>query len=199
MKVQRLMSRDDQERWDRRYAGAQGPDGPSHFLAEILSAEAWSIPPGRGLDIACGMGRNALFLAARGFEVTALDISAVALAEARRRALARSLAVSWQQADLEQIHLPQARYDLIVNLNYLQRSLIPQIHSALTVGGRVIFETYLIDQKEIGDPKNPEYLLAHNELLDLFRACRVLYYREGKFADGGESSFRAGILAQKVV
>lgn len=193
------MSQDDQERWDRRYAGAQGPDGPSNFLAEILSAEAWSLPPGRALDIACGMGRNALFLAARGFEVTALDISAVALAVARRRALAMSLAVSWQQVDLEQIHLPQAQYDLIVNFNYLQRSLISQIHSALAVGGHVIFETYLIDQKEIGDPKNPEYLLAHNELLDRFRACRVLYYREGKFADGGEISFRAAILAQKVV
>ena len=108
------MARDDQEKWDRRYADAQGPDGPSNFLAEILSAEAWSIPPGRALDVACGMGRNALFLATRGFEVTALDISIVALAEARRRALARSLAVSWQQADLEQIQLPQARYDLIV-------------------------------------------------------------------------------------
>jgi tellurite methyltransferase len=192
------MSWDDQERWDRQYAVAPGPSGPSHFLAEILSAEAWSIPPGRALDIACGMGRNALFLAVRGFEVTALDISAVALAEARRRALAKFLTVSWQQADLEQMHLPEAQYDLIVNINYLQRSLIPQIHSALTAGGHVIFETYLIDQKEIGHPKNPEYLLAHNELLDLFRACRVLYYRKGKFADRGESSFRAGILAQKV-
>jgi hypothetical protein len=116
----------------------------------------------------------------------------------RRRALARSLAVSWQQADLEHLCLPQAQYDLIVNFNYLQRSLIPQIYSALNVGGLVIFDTYLIDQKEIGHPKNPEYLLAHNELLKLFRSCRVLYYREGKFVDAGESSFRAGILAQKV-
>jgi tellurite methyltransferase len=192
------MSRDDQVRWDRQHAGVPGPDGPSNFLAEILSAEAWSIPPGRALDIACGQGRNALCLAARGFDVTAVDISAVALAEARRRALARSLAVSWQQADLEHLCLPQAQYDLIVNFNYLQRSLIPQIYSALNVGGLVIFDTYLIDQKEIGHPKNPEYLLAHNELLKLFRSCRVLYYREGKFVDAGESSFRAGILAQKV-
>jgi len=192
------MSRDDEARWDRQHAETRGPDGPSNFLAEILSAEAWSIRPGRALDIACGQGRNALFLAARGFDVTAVDISAVALAEARRRALARSLAVSWQQADLEQLRLPQAQYDLIVNFNYLQRSLIPQIYSALNVGGLVIFETYMIDQKEIGHPKNPEYLLAHNELLELFRSCRVLYYREGKFVDAGESSFRAGILAQKV-
>jgi 2-polyprenyl-3-methyl-5-hydroxy-6-metoxy-1,4-benzoquinol methylase len=197
-KVQRLMSRHDEARWDRRHAAVPGPDGPSNFLAEMLSAEAWSIPTGRALDIACGQGRNALFLAARGFDVTAVDISSVALAEARRRALARSLAISWQLADLEQFCLPQAQYDLIVNFNYLQRSLIRQIHSALTVGGHVVFETYLIDQQEIGHPKNPEYLLAHNELLELFRSCRVLYYREGKLVEAGEISFRAGILAQKV-
>lgn len=191
------MSRDDEAKWDRQHAGAPGSEEPSSLLAEIFSAGTWIISPGRALDIACGKGRNALFLAARGFEVTAFDISAVALAEARRRALARSLAVSWQKADLERIHLPQSHYDLIVNFNYLQRSLIPQILPALKDGGHVIFETYLTDQKEIGHPKNPQYLLAHNELLDLFRPCRVLYYREGRVVEGGEISFRAGILARK--
>ena len=61
----------------------------------------------------------------------------------------------------------------------------------------MIFETYSIDQQVIGHPANPNYLLAHNELLDHFRDFRVLYYREGKFSDGGEPSFRAGIFAQK--
>ena len=192
------MARKDQIRWNRKHAEGHGAEEPSAFLIEILTSGSWPIPPGRALDIACGQGRNALFLAERGFDVTALDISPVALAEARRRALARSLTVSWQITDLEQIKLPADRYDLIVNFNYLQRSLIPQILSALKGGGYVIFETYLIDQQEIGHPKNPDYLPAHNELLDRFRACRVLCYREGKFVDGGESSFRAGILARKV-
>jgi 2-polyprenyl-3-methyl-5-hydroxy-6-metoxy-1,4-benzoquinol methylase len=192
------MSQDDAVKWDRQHGGAQGLDRPSTLLAEIFLAGIWSLPPGTALDIACGKGRNALFLAARGFDVTGLDISVVALEEARRRALARSLSITWQQADLEQIQLPQGRYDLIINFNYLQRSLIPQIHSALKTGGHAIFETYLIDQREAGHPKNPQYLLAHNELLNFFRGYRVLYYREGRFFEQEESSFRAGILARKV-
>ena len=70
--------------------------------------------------------------------------------------------------------------------------------SALAPGGYIVFETYLIDQQTIGHPKNPDYLLAHNELLNHFRDFRVLCYHEGKFADGGEPSFRAGIFAQKL-
>ncbi len=74
----------------------------------------------------------------------------------------------------------EAAFDLIINFNYLERSLIPKMKSALRVGGHIVFETYLIDQREIGHPKNPEYLLQHNELLDHFREFRVLCYREGK-------------------
>jgi tellurite methyltransferase len=84
-----------------------------------------------------------------------------------------------------------------VNLDYLQRSLVPQIKKTLKPGGWVIFETYLIDQQTIGQPKNPDYLLRHNELLDFFRDFRVLYYREGKFPQSGEDAFRAGLLAEK--
>jgi len=86
----------------------------------------------------------------------------------------------------------------VVNFNYLQRSLIPQIKAALKVNGYVICETYLIDQPAIGHPKNPAYLLEHNELLNWFREYRVFCYREGCFSEGGEPAFRAGILAQKL-
>jgi tellurite methyltransferase len=149
------------------------------------------------LDIATGKGRNAIFLAERGFEVVGIDISPIALAEAQRCAKQKSLAIAWQEADLEQIELPPLRYDLVLNFNYLQRSLIAQIKNTLTPGGWVIFETYLIDQQAVGDPKNPDYLLAHNELLELFRDYRVLYYREGRFLQSGKDAFLAGLLAQK--
>jgi SAM-dependent methyltransferase len=155
------------------------------------------MPRGRALDIATGKGRNAIFLAEQGFDVVAIDVSPVALDEARRRAAGKSFSISWQQADLEQIELPKTTYDLIVNFNYLQRSLIPQIKAALRPGGHAIFETYLIGQEMIGHPKNPAYLLRHNELLELFRDFRVLCYREGKFSEGEETAFRAGILAEK--
>ena len=191
------MAIQDRERWDRQHAAGRSPQQPSGFLKEIFQAGAWQIEPGRALDIATGKGRNAIFLAERGFEVVAIDISPMALAEARKHADGKGLSISWQQADLEKIELPENAYDLMLNFNYLQRTLVPQLKAALKPGGHVIFETYLIDQQTIGHPKNPDYLLRHNELLNLFRGFRILYYREGRFKDDGEDAFRAGVLARK--
>ena len=192
------MSIEDKVRWDKQHGSAQGSTEASGFLREIFAAEAWPIRRDRALDLACGKGRNALFLAERGFDVVAIDISAVGLEEGGRRAAEKNLAITWQQADLEQIQLSEAAYDLIVNFNYLQRSLIPQIKAGLKVAGYVVFETYLIDQLAFGHPKNPAYLLEHNELLNFFRDFRVLCYREGQFSEAGEPAFRAGIFAQKI-
>ncbi|MPZ76094.1 MAG: methyltransferase domain-containing protein, partial [Deltaproteobacteria bacterium] len=150
------------KRWDRQHAVRPGADQPSSFLREILDRNGWQIPPGLALDMATGNGRNALFLAERGFTVIGIDVSSIALEEARRRAAEKFLQITWRRADLEQMQLPHEAYDLIVNFNYLQRSLIPHIKKSLKVGGHVIFETFLIDQQAIGHPKNPAYLLQHN-------------------------------------
>ena len=192
------MSQDDQIRWDRQHGERQAREQPAAFLCDIFDSQRWDVPPGRALDLACGSGRHALFLAERGFEVTAVDISPVALAHGAERARKKSLSISWHQADLENYRFEAAAYDLILNIDYLQRSLIPAIKASLKTGGFVIFETYLIDQQTIGHPKTPNYLLQHNELLESFRDFRVLYYREGRIINNGERSFRAGIFAQKL-
>ena len=191
------MSHADQIRWDRRYRENQGAHQPAAFLRQIFDSNAWELRPGRALDVACGSGRNAVFLADKGFDVTAIDISPVALARAAERATATSRAISWQQADLENSNLQTAAYDLILNIDYLQRSLLAPMKAALKIGGFMIFESYLIDQQTIGRPSNPDYLLQHNELLDAFRDFRVLSYREGRIVNDGDLSFRASMLAQK--
>lgn len=191
------MSLDDQVRWDKRHAGSGAAAGPSEFLRHILSADSWPLPRGRALDIACGRGRNSLYLAEQGFDVLGVDISAAALDEGRARAERSRLAIQWRQADLENTRLEPGVFDLVLNINFLQRSLIPGIKRALKIGGHVIFETFLIDQKNLGHPTNPDYLLRHNELLDHFRDFRVLCYREGRFSENGALSYRAGILAQR--
>lgn len=191
------MALDDQLRWDKQYESARGVGAPSRFLRECLESESWPLLHGRALDVACGQGRNAIYLAQRGFVVTAMDISSVALDEGQRRAQATELVIDWQQADLEVATLAADEYDLVINFNYLQRSLIEPIKKAVKPGGRVVFETYLIDQASIGHPKNPNYLLKHNELLDLFGDFRVLHYREGKFSDQQTASFRAGVFAER--
>ncbi len=192
------MSRDDEVRWDTQHTQSHAREQPASFLRQTFEAKAWPLPRGRALDIACGKGRNALFLAELGFEVIAMDISAVALDEGRKRAELKQLRIDWRQTDLEAVRLDEAVFDLIVNFNYLQRSLIGQIKRALKIGGYVVYETYLIDQKEIGHPQNPAYLLGHNELLESFSDLRILYYREGKFADADVASYRAGIVAQRL-
>jgi tellurite methyltransferase len=192
------MSTEDRTRWDRQHLKSSGADQPSTFLRETIESDAWPVMQGTALDLACGNGRNAIYLAQRGFAVTALDISMVALDQGRRWARRHDLQIDWQQRDLETNGLIAGDFDLITNFNYLQRSLLASIRQAVKPGGHVIFETYLIDQAAIGHPKNPEYLLRHNELLASFDGFRVLFYREGKFADSKAAAFRAGIFAQRI-
>lgn len=192
------MTTNDRERWDAKHAAEHGREGPAPFLKQLLEESSWQIQRGRALDIATGKGRNAIFLAALGFRVDAIDISDVGLAEARKRAAVRGLSVDFRQTDLNAAEFGEGGYDLIVNFNYLDRSLIPKMKRALKLGGHVVFETYLIDQQVFGQPRNPAYLLGHNELLELFRDFCVLYYREGKFSEGEREAYRAGLLARKI-
>src|SRR6185369_16823122 len=148
------MAMDDRKRWNEKHAAHVGDEAPSKFLEEILASRSWLIPPGRALDVATGKGRNALFLASKGFRVDAVDISAAALQEARKIARLKGRGVDFIEADLEHADLPRGAYDLVVNFNYLDRGLIQHPKNALKPGGHVVFETYLIDQREIGHPKN---------------------------------------------
>ncbi|HEX9879350.1 MAG TPA: methyltransferase domain-containing protein [Candidatus Binatia bacterium] len=191
------MERNDTKRWNIKHGAEAGPGEPAAFLRQLIESGSWSIPQGRAFDVAAGTGRNALYLAARGFDVDAVDLSETGLATGHTAAVNRGLTVNFIQLDLANAVFPQAAYDLIVNFNFLDRSLVPKLKGALKGGGRVIFETFLIDQRSLGHPNNPAYLLGHNELLELFREFRVLYYREGKFRDGETDSFRAGLLAEK--
>jgi len=192
------MAADERERWEAKHTAEHEPGEPAAFLRQIFHTGPWEIRPGRALDLATGQGRNALFLAEKGFTIDAIDISEVGLQQAQRQVEKRGLTLNLIQADLASYEFPDSAYDLILNINFLLRSLIPKVKKALRPGGHIIFDTYLVDQQALGHPRNPAYLLQHNELLDLFGDFRVLCYREGKFLDGGKESFRAELLAQKL-
>src|SRR5436309_6675658 len=104
---------------------------PSEFILSI----AERIPPGRVLDVATGEGRNAIFFAQRGDAVVGIDRSFEALRTARQRAIAAGVAIAVIQADLEQYLLPQSRFEVVVNVRYLQRSLVPALRAAVCPGG----------------------------------------------------------------
>ena len=84
---------------------------------------------------------------------------------------------------------------MIVCFNYLQHSLIPQIKDGLRKGGIIVYETFIVDQAQFGKPKNPDYLLKQNELLNLFRDFHCLRYREGIIEN---RKAIAGIVAEKI-
>ena len=89
------MSQDDQILWDCQHAQRQAREQPAAFLREVFDRGYWEITPGRALDIACGSGRNALLLAEKGFEVTGVDISPVALAQVSRTKFSTGSTAAW--------------------------------------------------------------------------------------------------------
>jgi len=164
----------------------------SQFLMENVKL----LPKGRVLDVAMGSGRNAIYLAKLGFEVGGVDMSLEAVNTALESAEEVGVTIRAQVADLEgNYYIEKGAYDVIICFNYLQRSLISQIKDGLRQGGMVVYETFIIDQVQFGKPKNPDYLLKHNELLNMFREFRCLRYREGVF-EGPRAV--ASIIAQKV-
>jgi len=165
---------------------------PARLLVENIGL----LPTGRVLDLAMGMGRNALYLAKRGFDVEGVDISSEAVRSTLAQAQEARINLSARVADLERDYcIEKGAYDVIICFNYLQRSLIPHIKDGLRTGGVVLYETFTVDQARFGRPKNPEYLLKHNELLDLFRDFLCIFYREG-IVDGVKAV--ASIIAKKV-
>lgn len=149
--------------------------------AEFLVANRHLLPAsGRALDLAMGAGRNAVYLAKAGFQSEGIDISASAVEKANALAEIEGVKISTLVADLENGYALAARtYDVIVCFYYLHRPLIPEIKAGLKPGGIVVYETYLEDQAQWGRPSNPDHLLKHSELLNLFSDYRILRYREG--------------------
>ncbi len=186
--------------WDakHRLAAEAPPSEPASIVSELLPL----LPAGPALDLACGAGRHALFLAARGQHVTAVDFSSVALVTLETRArgthtpVRRSSSIPATgrhlrggleliQANLEEAQLPQRRFDLIVCVQYLQRSLFSQMARALRPNGVLLMETFTRAQLEYaGGPRNPEYLLKAGELREAFPELCVLFYRELRAGQG---------------
>lgn len=165
---------------------------PAQFLVEIVEL----LPKGLVLDVAMGNGRNAIYLAKMGFNVEGVDISLETVNAALELARKAGITIKARVADLEGDYLIEKdTYNVIICFNYLQRSLISQIKDGLRKGGMVVYETFIVDQARFGKPKNPDYLLKHNELLDMFRDFRCLRYREG-IIDGQKAI--ASIIAEKI-
>jgi SAM-dependent methyltransferase len=189
----------ERDKWDARYRDGAYLDRthPTALLADWLPRCA----RGRALDVACGAGRNALYLAANGFAVTAVDISAVALERGRAAATSRGLDVAWLQADLDENpgrNLPDGPFDLIVWVRYVHRTLMPHVVARLGTGGLLVCEQHLASDAAVAGPKSPEFRLAPGALARSAHGLMVLRSHEGIVVDpDGRSVALAQLVAAK--
>lgn len=151
----------------------------------------------RALDLASGRGRNALFLAEVGCDVTAVDVSPVALAHCRRGAAERGVEVSTVCADLAHWDLGRDRWDLMVDVYFLDRRLLARIPPALATGGLLVLEHFTVEHPEVSDfgPRSPEHLLELGEARAALDSLELISYREGIVElEEGTHSGRAGLV-----
>jgi SAM-dependent methyltransferase len=157
------------------------PGTPAAWLVENLDL----LPPGgRVLDVACGRGRHALFLAEAGFQVRAVDRDPQAIDAVRAAAREAGLDLQAEVLDLEATPPPdlgQEHYDAIVVVHYLHRPLFPALIQALAPAGVLVYDTFTIDQAARGRPTNPAFLLRPGELAGLAAPLAILRSREGEF------------------
>src|SRR3990172_7459462 len=178
------MSETERLEWDHRYAeGEYRPrTRPSPFLEEWIDR----LPAGRALDVACGVGRNALLLAESGYRVEAVDISRSAIDMARTEADRRGLEVAWRVVDLDEACVQTSFYDVITVIRYVNRRLWPRLTAALAPNGWLLIEHHLRTTADVDGPSSPEFRLAPQELLKAFRSLRILHYEEGLETAEGE-------------
>lgn len=151
------------------------------------------------LDIACGKGSNALFLASLGISVHAWDISNIAVDYLAKEAGERDLDIQSKSIDITPDLLPCNIYDLVLNCHYLDRNLVPAIASTLKPGGLIFFQTFTIDKLANIGPDNPKFLLRSNELIEMFLEFEVLRYQDGSKILDTEDPLcgRAFLIARK--
>ena len=164
--------------WDKHFdkAGYVYGKEPEPFLKEHLHL----LPVGQVIDLACGEGRDMVFLATKGFRVEGVDISEIALRKARRLAQESNVQITTKAADLRTYEISANHYEVVVNMGYLNRDLIPKMYRALKPGGVIVFQNRTV--AELKEPKAGvpwrENLLELGEARELLKVFEILVYRE---------------------
>jgi len=191
------MSEDEKNNWEKRYSGDgnEPRQTPSALLTEWLDDR----PPGRALDLACGTGRNSLFLAEKGYDVTAIDISPRAIKLAEHIAREKGLKINWIVADLDNYAI-QGRYDLIViSFFSVNKNMVPPIINALKSGGILLYENHMLSPSSAEDEaRKHRFHLKPGELGQLFKGLKVIRSEERQVdGEGGQPSYLASLVAEK--
>lgn len=186
------MADEDRIKWDRRWSEQR--DRPRSSPSWVAELDAEIPRDGRGIDVAAGSGRMALYMARRGLDVTAVDISPVGLTLAREAARDEGVKIQTSVRDLERDGLPEGSWSAIACFHYRQPDLFASFRDALAPGGVLIAEvsTTASLERNPGKP-SARWLAERNELLRSCEGLDVVYYREGWIGDRA----LARVLARK--
>ncbi len=171
------MSEVEREHWDHRYAteGVRSTE-PAAFLVEVADR----LPPvAKVLDVGGGSGRNAIWLAQRGHQVTVVDISAEGLRLSAEAARDAGVAITAIRGDLDAEPLPPGPWDVVVDFHFIKRHLFPQILAVLRPGGFLVFCQATVHNLERNDRPPRPYLLETGEGWELLADFDLLIAREG--------------------
>ncbi len=187
-----------QEKWNCKHAQLEGVAQPAKIVTENLH-----LLPAKGslLDLACGQGVNALYLAEKTkLSINAWDISNIAIDRVRSEANVRGLTINAQVKDVLSQPPKPNQFDVIVVTHFLDRNLMPTLMDALRLGGVLFYQTYTQTAVSHGGPSNPKMRLKDNELLELFRPLRVRAYQEEAMLGDVKQGWRnlALLVAEKI-
>jgi tellurite methyltransferase len=190
-----IMSKQDRIKWNQRYA-----EDNYHKNNPVTLVEDWlpRIPVGKALDVACGAGRNAIYLAQAGIQVDAIDISLQGLNQARQKVESQGLSINWIEHDLDQDYQFDTDYDLIIALWYVDLALITRLCGCLAAGGYLLCEEHLITDLEVIGPTSSNYRVAPGDLREAVSGVDVLMYEESVETNSeGDQVASARVVARK--
>lgn len=161
------------------------------MIAKVLEDFSHLLPEsGRALDLACGSGENACFLANLGLATSAWDWSDQALKAADELARQQQVDLELEKRDVEKAPPAPASFDVILVSHFLHRPTLPDLVRALRPGGLLFYQTFTLARVGVSGPKNPDYLLQPNELITQFSSLRILAYREEGLTGNLASGYR---------
>lgn len=186
---------DDRDLWNQRYAARQRPhDGPpSPCLRRWLPL----LPRGWALDVATGLGRNAILMAKAGFRVVAVDFSRTGLEIARRRARQARVRVRWVEADLETWPIPRSKYAVVVDTFYTNRKRLADLKASVKPGGVFLVETHVRATGGSAKQRGHHFGVRRGELRRWFRDWEILELEEGYLTERGAEKEISRIVARR--
>lgn len=188
-----------QEKWNRIYAESEVGE---YSVTKVLNDHEYLLPKGGvALDLACGLGSDAVFLATNGLEVQAWDISDHIVKKINEFSAENNLSISAEARDITLNPPEENSYDVITVAHYLDRDIVPALIASLKPGGLIFYQTFLKEvTPQYSGPSNPDFRLGKNELLQLFADLSIVYYREDALIGDLQHGFRneAMLVAQKL-